>query len=194
MSDTPQRHVAHRLVAHLPLAVGLALVATGMVLASGGDAEQRAFGPLAPLARLAADVQWVRVDEAFRAGDPLRAFERAERAVALDPGASHGWALLVNEQIVVLGGELRARDANERRAWIESGLATAERALASAREPSVVAMVAALALHVQTQGEEPLDWPAHPAGLAGEARAWFERARDLGAPEAEAFLHDSETR
>jgi hypothetical protein len=47
---------------------------------------------------------------------------------------------------------------------------------------------------VQTQSEEPLEWPAHPDGLAGEVRAWFERARDLGAPEAGAFLQELEAR
>jgi hypothetical protein len=179
---------------HVPLVVGLALVATGVALSRDDSAGHSPWGPLAPLARLAADVQWVRVDEAFRAGDPLRAFDLAERAVALDPGATHGWALLVNEQIVVLAGELRASDPRERRAWIESGLASAERALVSAREPAVVALVAALALHVQTQGEVPVDWPSHPNGLVGEARAWLERARDLGAGEALTFLNELETR
>jgi len=180
--------------AHLPLVVGLALVAIGVALSRDVRAGQSPWGPLAPLARLAADVQWVRVDEAFRGGDPLRAFDLAERAVALDPGASRGWALLVNEQIVVLGGELRAANPTERRAWIESGLASAERGLVSAREPALVALVTALALYVQTEGEVPVDWPSHPSGLAGEARAWLERARDLGASEAVAFLDDLETR
>jgi hypothetical protein len=47
---------------------------------------------------------------------------------------------------------------------------------------------------VQTQGEVPVDWPSHPNGLVGEARAWLERARDLGAGEALTFLNELETR
>lgn len=172
-----------------PLLLGGALVAAGFAWLP--REERRAAAPLGPLSRAAASVQWVRVDDALGRGDLVRGFELAERALALDPGASHGWALLVHEQLVVRAGAEREPDPLRRRAWIESGLATAERGLRDARDPGLVAIVVGIALHVLATGDDPPPWPAREGGLAAEAEAWFRRALELGRPEAGAFLVES---
>lgn len=169
-----------------PLLLGAALVAVGFLALPRG--AERAAAPLGPLTRAAASVQWVRVDDALGRGDLVRGFELSERAIALDPGASHGWALLVHEQLVVRAGAEREPDPQRRRAWIESGLATAERGLREARDPGLVAIVVAVALHVLATGDDPPPWPERDGGLAAEAEAWFRRALELGRPEAAAFL------
>lgn len=163
-----------------------AVLALALGLAAGagarGEAPRGRWAVLGPLASAAASAQWVRVDLAFAAGEDGRGFDLAETAIALDPGATVGWELLVDHQIRTLGGELYEADPQRRRAWIESGLATAERGLASARAPEALALDAAIGLLVQLESQRLPAWPGGRAGLEAEALAWLERAHELGSP------------
>lgn len=135
---------------------------------------------LGPVAGLFASVLWVRVDAAFAAGEPARAFALAERALDLDPGATDGWSTLVWYQAVQLAAPAREPDADRRRRWLENGLAVARRGEGSAREPSALARLAGDILFVHADAEPPTPWPGGRAGLLAAAAEAYTRALRLG--------------
>ncbi|MEZ5979235.1 MAG: hypothetical protein R3F34_13560 [Planctomycetota bacterium] len=173
-------------VAAILVAIGIASGAGKHSSASDGP---RLFGPVA---RLVAALRWVEVREAFDRGEPARAFAVAETALAIDPGATEGWCLLVERQLLTDASSLREPDGARRRAWIESALDTAERGVRSARDPGRVEFTAALGLLVQATDESPPPWPTGVAGLRNDARRWFERALEHGVGAAREFLVDTD--
>ncbi|QDU85617.1 hypothetical protein Pla163_27490 [Planctomycetes bacterium Pla163] len=168
---------------------GVVLVTLGWLGGAGSERTARGGSSLVgPIAGVAASVQWVRAHHELRNGRDARGFALAETALALDPGATNGWSLLVDHQLRALGSHLREPDPDRRRAWIESALSTAERGLVAARDPARLAVDTAVGLWILAEADDVPTWPGGRAGLVAEARAWFERARDLGSPAAADFL------
>jgi len=161
-------------------AVALLLVGIGAGAGERGRRTSGAWVLLEPVAGALASAQWVRVDAAFAAGDDARGFALAETALALDPGATTGWELLVDHQLRALASPLREPDPERRAAWVRSGLATAERGLGSARAPGDLALDAGIGLLVLLEAEELPAWPGDRAGLEAVAVDWLVRAGDLG--------------
>jgi hypothetical protein len=168
---------------------GLGLVTVGWLGGAGSERTARGGSSLVgPIAGVAASVQWVRVHHELRNGRDARGFALAETALALDPGATNGWSLLVDHQLRALGSHLREPDPDRRRAWIESALSTAERGLDSARDPGRLALDTAVGLWILAEADKVPSWPGGRAGLLAESSAWFERARDLGSSAAADFV------
>lgn len=170
--------------------LALGLLAAGLLLAPllAPRAGRRDPGPeagplvrlLGPVARLAASVQWVRVEEARAAGEHELAFARAETALALDPGATAGWLSLARYQGLYLASATRQPDPGLRRQWLVEAVATTRRGEELARAPAELAVLRALLLLEHAQREPPTPWPGGAAALWAEAALAFERAAELG--------------
>lgn len=140
-------------------------------------------GALAPLARLAAALQWVRYDRALAAGREELALERARSALALDPTATAGWSTLAQHLAFELGAEARTTDPRERARWWELALATAEEGETLASRPQELALLSGLLCARVPElppGERPFSWSEREAWE--HAAAAFERAAALGQP------------
>lgn len=172
----------------LPLC-GVVLIAIGWYGGAGSERTARGGSSLiGPIAGVAASVQWVRAHHELRNGRDARGFALAETALALDPGATNGWSLLVDHQLRALASHLREPDPDRRRAWIVSALRTAERGLEVARDPARLALDTAAGLWILAEADEVPTWRNGRVGLEAEAAAWFERARALGSSAANDFL------
>ena len=141
---------------------------------------------LGPFASLAASVEWVRFDGAVRAGRLERAYALAERALALDPGATQGWIHLAGHLVRDRASVERSPSAAERRRWIRAGIAVLERGEASARDPEDLALSRGLAWLTVAELDEAtgLGWPGGSAAAAREAIRALDRATALGHPSA----------
>jgi len=141
---------------------------------------------LGPFAGLAADVQWIRVDDAARSGRGELVLARAETALELAPGATEGWLFLARYLAFERASAEREPDPGRRRAWVTAGLALARRGESAAREPGELAAWQGL-VRVKEADEGDLDWPGGPRALLETALADFERAASLGHPEGRAL-------
>ena len=141
---------------------------------------------LGPVAGLAADVQWVRVHAALRAGRTELALARAETALALAPESGQGWLFLANHLAFDRASPEREPDPARRRAWIAAGLEVARRGESSCRAPAQLAAWQGL-VRVQKAAEPDLDWPGGPRALLEAAELDFSRARALGHPDGGAL-------
>jgi hypothetical protein len=130
---------------------------------------------LGPIASLAAGVEWVRSDLAWRAGLEEEAHGLAERALALDPRSEAGWIAFGLHLAQDCASASREPDPSRRRAWIEEGLAVLRRGEESVAHPEELEFVQGLILaqvgRACLAGEEAPDWP-------GGARGAWEQARE----------------
>ncbi len=149
---------------------------------------------LGPVARTAASVQWVRVHEAIRAGRTDLALARARTALALDPGATGGWAFLAAYLAFDRAAAERQPDPQRRLAWIRAGLETAARGESTARDPGALARWQGLVLAQIAAEDDPLPAPGGARGLWLEAAEHFERAERLGQAEAGELAERSRAR
>ena len=137
-----------------------------------------------PFAGLAARVQWVRVHEAMLDGRPDLVWQRAETAIALDPGATDGYLLLARHLFFDHASLNRETEPERRVAWMEAAFGVAERGEAAARDPGALALWLGLA-RIRRAREEGLGTTAgERAGLLARAAEDFDRAAALGAEEA----------
>lgn len=147
-----------------------------------GTFASRLLGPFAPIA---AALEWGRFDAAVRAGDDVRAWRHADRALLLAPEDPDGWTFLAHHAVYERGSPRRTEDPAERRRWVEIGLAILARGEREARNPGPVAFKAGV-VHVslanQEDGERALPISRREAwSRAAEA---FERAAAAGEPVA----------
>ena len=138
------------------------------------------FRLLGPLASLAASAEWIRADMELRAGRSDLALRRAERALAIDPGATAGWSFLAWHLAFDRGSPEREPDARRRVAWIRAALDVTARGERAARSPSELALLTGFILAFRAAPDPELDWPGGKAALLREAEQAFRRAADLG--------------
>ncbi len=135
---------------------------------------------LGPVAALAASVQWVRADVAFRRGRVELFLTRAETALALAPESADGWSYLAMNQAFSLASPEREPDPARRLAWIRAGLATAAEGERVALAPGELAVLAGTIM-VKTAALDPdLPWPGGLTAIWEAAADHFERAGRLG--------------
>jgi hypothetical protein len=139
---------------------------------------------LGPVAGLAANVQWVRVNDAFRAGRPELALARAESALALDPGSTEGWRFLCSSLAFDLASANREPDAGVRVKWLRAALALAARGEERARDPGALALWQGLLRASLAESGDP-PWPEGARALWGQAARDFERSAEAGHPDGE---------
>ena len=174
----------------VPIALGFLLCAAPLVLRSGdtSEAEPRPLPALArwlgPIGNLAAGLQWVRADTAFRRNDDIVGFARAELALALDPGATGTWSLLAQRQMLQRAAPGRGTTPAERRAWIEAGRETLRRGLATARAPEELWFLEGYLLMFCAERDPELGWPGGDQAILQEAWTALDRAAQLGHREA----------
>ncbi len=169
----------------------------GLDPGNAAPAPRPGFGVrlLGPIASLAASVEWVRYDIALEAGDFPLAYERAERALALDPLSPHGWDMLASHLIFTRGGALLEDDPERRVDWIEAGLEVLRRGTLACRAPATLHMVRGqvLALYVAELAADPsaLPWRGGEGAALAEGIAALDQAAALGHPKAHERKHQA---
>jgi len=140
---------------------------------------------LGPAAGLAASVQWIRVHAALDEGRPALALARAQLALELDPGATHGWLSLARHQGLYLASVTREPDPERRARWLEAALQGLERGEELARQPAQLALTRGLLLveHASREAGEQTPWPGGRETLLAAAVEAFSRSAQLGHPE-----------
>lgn len=150
---------------------------------------------LGPIANLAASIEWVRYDIALEDGDYPLAYERAERALAIDPLSPHGWDLLASHLIFTRGGALLEQDPARRVDWIEAGLEVLRRGAEASRAPASLHMVRGqiLAFFVAELAADPaaLPWRGGEGAALAAGIAALEQAAALGHPKAHERKHQA---
>ena len=135
---------------------------------------------LGPVASLAASVQWVRADVAFRRGRVELFLARSETALTLAPESADGWSYLAMTQAFTLASPEREPSPARRLAWVQAGLATAAEGERLASAPGELAILAGTIM-VKTASLDPdLPWPGGPVAIWEAAASHFERAGRLG--------------
>ncbi|MEY2747327.1 MAG: hypothetical protein RL112_2369, partial [Planctomycetota bacterium] len=144
--------------------VAAMLVATPFLAPRPDDGRGLAALVLGPLARRAAQAQWVLVDAAVRDGRMGLALRRAETALALDPTDASGWLYWGHHLAFERGSLERTPDAGERVAWLKGALAFLESGRGRVEDPSQLTLRQA-AIWVAL-AQEPELWPGLPPGEA----------------------------
>ncbi len=180
---------AHWLTTRLDLvkSLGVLTLMAGLCLAAvpqrqvprgaGASLASRLFGPIASLA---ASIQWVRADLAFRQGRLELFLARAQVALTLAPDAGGGWRYLAWHQAFHLASIERESDPTRRLAWVRAALATAAEGERVAADPGDLAMLSGEIVLKCALGDPELPWPGGSAELWEQAAAHFERAMGLG--------------
>ncbi len=135
---------------------------------------------LGPVAALAASVQWVRADVAFRRGRVELFLARAETALTLAPESADGWSYLAMNQAFSLASPEREPDPARRLAWVQAGLATAAEGERVASAPGELAILAGTIMVKSASLDPDLPWPGGLAAIWEAAAGHFERAGRLG--------------
>ena len=171
--------------------LGGVAAATGLLAASfatsshGGDDRPALRRVLGPIASLAADVQWIRVDVALRRADYARGYERAETALALDPEDPAGWIFLAHHLLYERASPAREPDRDARARWIRAGIETLERGERASGDPGEVFFEHGVALAFQASlADEDRAWPESAAEAWELAARAFEGAAAHGTPNA----------
>jgi hypothetical protein len=138
---------------------------------------------LGPVAGIAADVQWVRVDAALRRGDTAVAYARADTALRIDPGAARGWIFLAHHLVHERASIEREPDPQARARWIQTALETLARGEGLARDRGAVAFATGVTwAFLGSLPDEDRPWPASAAEAWARAAEAFERAAAAGHP------------
>ena len=136
-----------------------------------------------PIASLAANLEWVRVDDALRLERHELAYARAEIALAIAPGDAEGWIFLAHHFVYERGSIRREPDRAARSRWIEAALDLLSRGEKSAREPGRIAFkrgVIFASLALMEDDERP--WPGTRREAWLEAARAFDRAAEAQEP------------
>jgi hypothetical protein len=171
--------------------VALALVLSPCVRQENGDERsliERLFGPFA---ELAANVQWVRADNALRHARYEIAYARAEHALELAPSPAGGWIFLARHFVYERASLEREPDAEARRRWTQAGLDVLERGRARCAQPAELefergVILTFLALVASDPALPPADAPSSrkASALFDDAARAYDRATELGHAEA----------
>ncbi|MFT4538146.1 MAG: hypothetical protein ACI835_000579 [Planctomycetota bacterium] len=143
---------------------------------------------LGPVASLVASAQWVRFDLALRVGEPERAYELAERAIELDPGAWQGWFTFASHLIYDRGAETLEPDPHKQRAWIRAGLDMLTEGVKHARDPAELEIISGSCLTMLVAlRARSIEWPGGAEAAIAEGLEALQRAAALGHPHAAVF-------
>lgn len=173
------------------IAGGLLLVSAALFawsvrrLPPPGDSSlaERLLGPIAETAAL---VQWVRVDEAWRAGRVDLCDARAAFALRLAPGEPSGWSYYGRHLVFDRGSILREPDRRAREFWVRAGLDVLAQGERVSRAPGRIAFQRAVVFLALSQMEdEERSLPITRAEAWTSAAEAFERAAAAGEPLAE---------
>ncbi|MDP6368242.1 MAG: hypothetical protein QF615_01440, partial [Planctomycetota bacterium] len=108
-----------------------------------------------------------------------------ELALALDPTATDGWYYLARHLALDRSAADRCPDAAQRAHWFRLGLSVLERGEAHAGRPAELILDRGLLLaYLGSLPEGEIPWPGGAAGAWGQARQAFQRAAELGHPQA----------
>jgi hypothetical protein len=138
---------------------------------------------LGPIASLAANLEWVRVDDALRLGRPDLAYARAELALEIAPGDAEGWIFLAHHFAYERASILREPDRAARTRWVDAALDLLARGEKSAREPGRLAFkrgVIFATLALMDDADRP--WPGTRREAWLEAARAFDRAAEAQEP------------
>jgi hypothetical protein len=136
---------------------------------------------LGPVARLAADIQWVRSDSALRHGETALAYARAESALRLAPSDPGGWIFLAHHFLYERASLLREPDPLVRREWIRAGLDLLARGEERVHDPSEIAFYRGIAFaYFGSLDDADRIWPASRREAWELAADAFERSAELG--------------
>jgi hypothetical protein len=153
---------------------------------------------LGPVRGLAATLQQVRAQSAKLAGEHELALARAELAIDLAPESTDGWRMLATHLGLDLASTQREPDPGRRAELLRAALATLRRGERAARDPAHLALWRGVLLYTHaSRASEPEDgargspaalpWPGGEAGLWRDAAEAFDRAAELGHPDASAL-------
>ncbi len=143
-----------------------------------GSLAERLLGPIA---RFAADIQWVRSDSALRHGQAALAYARAESALRLAPSDSGGWIFLAHHFLYERASLLREPDPSVRRQWIRAGLDLLARGEERVRDPAEIAFCRGVACaYFGSLDDADRIWPASRRAAWELAAEAFERSSELG--------------
>jgi len=134
---------------------------------------------LGPFSRLAAQVQWIRFQRARLRGDDVEALERAQAALALDPGPSEGWQALAAHLALDLAAPEREPDVARRARLLAAGLSVLEQGARVAEHPAELELARGLLLYTKSQVDPAVD-PRGEPGLLLDATRALERSAALG--------------
>jgi hypothetical protein len=169
------------------VAAWIAVIA--LFLWSSRELAERRSGPrgslaerlLGPIARFAADIQWVRSDSALRHGETALAYARAESALRLAPSDSGGWIFLSHHFLYERASLAREPDATVRQQWIQAGLDLLDRGETLVRDPGEIAFSRGVAFaYFGSLDEADRIWPATRREAWERAAEAFERSAKLG--------------
>lgn len=162
------------------------LLAGGLCLApllAPPSPTERRDGLLGPFAALAAELEWVRFQQALERGEEARALALAEHALALAPHSTAGWQMLAAHLGYGRAAPNAEPDLARRRAWFEAALALLERGRARAAHPEELELFRALYLVSRAEQDPELVAGGAPELLARARAALLEAAR-LGSAQA----------
>ncbi len=170
--------------------LGVLLVGAGLALLFGALSRQPDLWRrwLAPVGTLVAGIEWVRADEALRAGENWRAYGHAEAALRWSDQDSAGWIYYAHNLLFHEARSTRELKAGEREAYARAGLEVLERARVRLSDPGEILIY---------EGAVWAGWAGLPEDLrpipCSSAEAWqtagrrFASARAHGHPQAAAL-------
>jgi hypothetical protein len=164
--------------------VALGLIVFGYSQTKHAENTKRSW--LGPFAPIAAQVQWVRAEQAIASGFPGRAIDFMESAVDLNPKSGSGWITLADHLGLYLASAEAGWPMETRAYWLETALEVTRRGQSWARHPDALAFHRGMLLLSHARLVEPLTWRDSPHALWEDAVAAFDEAEELGHPGAEA--------
>jgi hypothetical protein len=155
--------------------------------------DTRPFGQrlTGPFASLAAGMEWIRFEQAWREGRPERAAVYADRALELDPLSPQGWIRLGEHYIFERASIQNEPDPEERVRWTRTGLDVWKTGQEHCADPGELAMMRGrtMIMYVAELAESPeFPWPGGVRAVREEARNVLLEAEQLGMREAHIAL------
>jgi hypothetical protein len=163
-------------------ATGLIALGSGLVNNQGGPAAPRSW--LGPLAPIAAQVQWIRAEEAILDGYPGRTLNLMESAIELDPSVAAGWISLADHLGLYLASAEAGESMGARVAWLASALEATRQGQEWVPHPEDLAFHRGILLVSHGGMLEPIHWGSRPGDLWLDAASAFDEAATLGHPDA----------
>ncbi len=160
---------------------------------SAAEVDARPFSQrlTGPFASLAAGMEWIRFEQAWRDGRPERAAVHADRALELDPLSPQGWIRLGDHFVFERATPENEPDPEQRVRWMRTGLDVWKTGQERCSDPGELAMMRGrtLAIYVTELAKSPeFPWPGGVRAVREEARDVLLEAERMGMREAHIVL------